>query len=365
MAAGSAPTNVLDTIDFGQVPGTGPTNREDLQDFIANVDYTDTPYMAIVGRVEAKAVRHDWQEQTIRDPKLTLGMTTTSLVTGVIESADFLADQMTIPVHKENYVQEFRGDYQVGRREIVIAQKGGAAGITDVVARQSDIVRQELLRAVEARAFSTKSPNGTATGTITKMKTLDNESTAPTETGMLVDYGGVLASTDNIIDVQAAGSPGNVLESGTASFQSVIRAVRALGGKVTDIFTSLGWKDYIAMQFTGYGDAATPINRNGIADNMLVSMVDYYRTQHGTARIHGSLWVTETGEKETNSDAAGTLSGRMWFFDRSLHKIAWLDPFHTEVMGKRGTSVAMLETGTCTIEVRSGKQGKIKSVVTQ
>jgi hypothetical protein len=362
MAAASAPTNVLDTIDFGQVPGTGPTNREDLQDFIANVDYTDTPYMAIVGRVEAKAVRHDWQEQSLRDPKLTLGMTTTSMVTGVIESADFLADQMTIPVHKENYVQEFRGDYQIGRREIVIAQKGGAAGITDVVARESDIVRQELLRAVEARIFSTKSTGGTATGTITKMKTLDNESTAPTETGMLVDYGGISAATDNIIDVQSAGTPGTPTE---AQFQQVIRAVRALGGKVTDIFVSLGWKDYIALQFAGYGDAATPINRNGIADNMLVSVVDYYRTQHGTARIHGSLWVTTTGEKETNSDSAGTLSGRIWMLDRSLHKVAWLDPFHTEVMGKRGTSVAMLETGTCTIEVRSGKQGKIKSVADQ
>jgi hypothetical protein len=351
--AGTAPAGLLDTQDFGQVPGTGPSNREVLSDILVTVENNDTPLLSVIGTVDdVIGSRYEWTEESIRHPKTTTGMTTTSLVTGAVEGADFGADTMTLPVRKANYVQEFRSDFIVSRRQQVIASKRGTAGIRDVIAHEGRKVMQELLRAVEARMLSTRSSAGVATGDTLKMKTLDNESTAPTETGMLVDYGG------NIIDMQSGGAAVAPSES---QIRGVIRAVHELGGRTTDVFVNLAWKERISTTFVGYGAAAAPLNRNA-DQNTVVATFDFYKTQSGTARIVGSIWVPGASEIETNSDTPDILSGRIYILQRDLLKIGWLDPLHTEVMGKRGTSIAAVVTGLATMKVSSGKQGKIKSV---
>lgn len=346
----SIPTNFYSTSTLGQTPGAG-SNREDFADWIVNIDRTETPLMSSIGTAEATGVRHDWSNQTLRDPKSYSGFTAgTSLVTGRNEGEDFNADQLTAPTRKSSYPQIFETFYALTRTQATISRKGGTAGIKDLAGREAAIVMSELMRACEARHFSTKSKAGVGTGAVRLEKTLDDDTAT---TGMLVDNSG-LGYGSNIL---ARANPTE------ADFMTVIRACARGGVKVTDIHLALERKDWVSTNFVGFGSAAAPLNRAGDM-NTVVATFDYYKTQHGTARLVGNIWVTKANEQVSSTDTADAQSGRIWFLQRDMLKMAWLDNFQNNLLGKRGDSLAFQVVGEGCLEIRTDRMGKIGNSTT-
>jgi hypothetical protein len=343
------PVNFASTVLLGQTPGTG-SNREDFADWIVNLDRTDTPLMSSIGTTEATAVRHDWSNEVLRNPKTFSGFAPgTSLVTGRNEGEDFNADALTYPTRKSSYPQIFETFFGLTRTQITIARKGGTAGIKDLAGKESKKVMVELMRAVEARHFSTKSAAGVATGAIRLEKTLD-DSTATT--GMLVDNSALGYGTN----ILARANPTE------ADFLTIIRSCNEAGCKVTDIHMSLARKQWVSQNFVGFGSAAAPMTRNLDGLNTVVATFDYYRTDAGTARVVGNIWVTKANEVVSSTDVADPNSGRIWFLQRDMLKMAWLDNFQTNMIGKRGDSLAFQVVGEGCLEVRTDRMGKITGV---
>lgn len=343
------PVNFASTVSLGQTPGSG-SNREDFADWIVNTDRTDVPLMSSIGTAEATGVRHDWSNETLRDPKTYSGFAAgTSLVTGRNEGEDFNADALTYPTRKSSYPQIFETFFGLTRTQITIARKGGTAGIKDLAGKESKKVMVELMRAVEARHFSTKSKAGVATGAIRLEKTLDDDTAT---TGMLVDNSG-LGYGSNIL------AKANPTET---DFITILRACARGGVKVTDIHLSLARKDWVSQNFVGYGSAAAPLTRNLPGLDTVVATFDYYRTQHGTARLVGNIWVTLANEVVSSTDTPDANSGRIWFIQRDMLKMAWLDNFQTNLIGKRGDSMAFQVVGEGCLEVRTDRMGKITGV---
>jgi hypothetical protein len=351
------PTNFASTLSLGQTPGSG-SNREDFADWIVNVDRTDTPLMSSIGTTEATGVRHDWSNEVLRNPKTFSGFVAgTSMVTGRNEGEDFNADALTYPTRKSSYPQIFETFFGLTRTQITIARKGGTAGIKDLAGKESKKVMVELMRAVEARHFSTKSAAGVATGAIRLEKTLD-DSTATT--GMLVDNGPTGANLGYGSNVLAKANPTE------ADFLTILRSCNEAGVKVTDIHLSLARKQWVSQNFVGFGSAAAPLVRNipGVVDaNTVVATFDYYKTDAGTARLVGNIWVTKANEVVSSTDTADPNSGRIWFLQRDMIKMAWLDNFQTNLIGKRGDSLAFQVVGEGCLEVRTDRMGKITNVV--
>lgn len=344
------PANFLSTVDFGLAAGQN-ANREDLQDWIVNVDRTDTPLTSSIGTVDATAIQHEWLNETLRHPKTYAGFGAgTSLVTGRDEGMDFAADQLTKPVRKKNYLQIFETFFALTRTQISIARKGGTAGIRSMAGHESRKVMQELLRAFEARCFSTKDADGNdgAGGTVRKMKTLDD---ATAVSGMLIDN-------------SALGFGSNIVAAGTPTedqFLLLLSAVAEAGVKVNQIHVSLGWKKRISKTFVGYGTAGAPLNRE-TSKNTVVATFDYYQTDFGVAKLVGNIWVTKENEIEYPTDTPDTESGRIWFLQTDMIKAAWLDKFQTNLIGKRGDSMAFQVVGEGTLEVRTDRMGKFTGV---
>jgi hypothetical protein len=120
----AAPTNTYST-------AVAKGNREDLEDTIYRVAVDEIPFTKAIGSVDAKAVRHDWQTETLAAP---------NALNATLEGDDvgtFEAGNNTVRV--SNTCQIFRKTYVIsGTQEAVTA-----AG------RKSDLARQKLLKGKE------------------------------------------------------------------------------------------------------------------------------------------------------------------------------------------------------------------------
>src|SRR5262249_42969149 len=143
MPATIIPVGAVSISDYGNVPGSG-INREDLADALVLAAQTKTPLLASSPSVPAAHTTHEWPRDALTDPKSALdgGAGTGSLVSGVKEGAVFSASSMTVPLRRQNFVQNFRRDILVARDQILM----NPAGIRNSFGHSERKVTQELLR---------------------------------------------------------------------------------------------------------------------------------------------------------------------------------------------------------------------------
>lgn len=347
------PTNYISTVTYGQTPGTG-VNREQLEDWILNLDRTETPLLSSIGSEDVDGIRVDWDTETNRDPRTGATVAQGPLVAGNDEGKAFAAEAMPAINRKLNVCQIFESFWGLTRTQITVARKGGTAGIRNLAGHYSAKVTAELLTAVEARILSTVTPAGTLTGATRLMKTLDD---ATATTGMLTDNS-ALGYGSNIVAFNPAAQPSEV------DFQTVLQATWRGGVRVSDIHLSPGWKRKVSMTFVGFASQPAPLVRNTDAGSkMVLAVVDTYQTDFGVARLVNNIWVTGVNEKVGSDDGtARPLSGRIWFLQRDLLKVGWLDRFQTNMMGRIGDGLGFQTVGECTIIVKSDRMGKITGV---
>jgi hypothetical protein len=347
------PTNYISTVTYGQAAGVG-VNREQLEDWIINLDRTETPLLSSIGDEDVDGIRVEWDTETMRNPKTGATVAQGPMVAGNDEGKAFSAEAMPAINRKLNVCQIFESFWGLTRTQITVARKGGTAGIRNLAGHYSAKVTAELLTAVEARFFSTVSSGGTLTGATRLMKTLDD---ATATTGMLTDNSALGYGSNIVVNNPAA-------QATESNFQSILQATWRGGVRVSDIHLAPGWKRKVSMTFVGFASQPAPLVRNTDAGSkMLIAVVDSYQTDFGVARLVNNIWVTGVNEIIGSDDGtARPLSGRIWFLQRDMLKVGWLDRFQSNMMGRVGDGLGFQTVGECTLIVKTDRQGKITGV---
>ena len=315
---------------WGLVAGAG-VNREDLLDQITNVDPWDTPWVAQAPKVGANHVYHEWLKDTI-------GSVDTS---GAVEGADYSYESSTTPTREFNISMILRQDIGVSETQRYV----NPAGFKDAYAYEIQKATKRLAIKLEKAVFSSVTTATGASATARQMKNF--ESFITTNTAFAGAQSGAVTG--------AAATAGTLT---ARDFNKMLRTVYNAGGNPEQVYVSSAVKTMIS-NFTVTGE-----NRNIAAvDRKLVSSVDFYDSDFGLIQIVLDRWVPEAANTATAGASQTDVTGRIFFLQRSMNRLAWLRPMNHFLVGKRGDSVAGIVVGEVTMEVLNEKaNGMLKSV---
>ena len=90
-------------------------------------------------------------------------------------------------------------------------------------------------------------------------------------------------------------------------------------------------------------------------DKKVVAGIDVYDSDFGLIPVQLNRWSPVATNTATASASAADVSGRIWFLQRSLVRLAWLRPLQHNLMGKRGDSTVGQVRAELTLEVGNEK----------
>lgn len=297
------------------------SNREDLVDFIANIDPYDTPLTVLIGKTTARSTIHQWQIDDL------LAASTT----GLVEGADFSLSTIEAPSRVINQCQIFGKDIAVTESQ----RQENPAGFGDAYTYQLEKGTRETMRNIEKTLMADVSATTGASATGRVMKTLEDFITTTVYTG--ASYTGVV---------------GDATHAGVFNANDVNRMLNDIwdqGGKTDLIVMNGAYK----RQFSALTTSNT---RNILAEaKKVVVGVDVYDSDFGLMPIQLNRWATVSSNTASASANATDVSGRVWFLQRSLLALAAFRPLGHRLMGTRGDSTAGQIRAEMTLEVRNEK----------
>jgi len=297
------------------------SNREDLVDFIANIDPYDTPLTVLLGKTSARSTIHQWQIDDLL----------ASSTTGLIEGADFSLSTIEAPSRVTNQTMIVGKDIAVTESQ----RQENPAGFGDAYTYQLEKGTRETMRNIEKilMADISQTTANSATGRV--MKTLEDFITTTVYDG--ADFHGVVG------DATHAG----VFTSNDVN--AILNDIWDQGGKTDLIVMNGAYK----RQFSALTTSNT---RNVLAsDKKVVVGVDVYDSDFGLMPIQLNRWSPVSANTASASANATDVSGRVWFLQRSLLALAWFRPLGHRLMGTRGDSTAGQIRAELTLEVRNEK----------
>jgi hypothetical protein len=137
------------------------TNREDLQDWIANISPTDRPFTSKVGESEATNVLHEWSTDSLAAP---------STSNAQIEGDDLAGSTSVAPTRQKNYCQISTKDVTVARSQ----RKSNLAGTQDFYDYQVVKKGREILRDMEAIVTQNQGYNPGAASVARRLRSLES-----------------------------------------------------------------------------------------------------------------------------------------------------------------------------------------------
>ena len=308
------------------------SNREDLVDWIANIDPSETPLLISLGRVQSRDVIHQWQTDVLR------GRNTR----GIPEGQDWAAPVTVGPVRVTNTCEIFGQDLAVTESQRAV----NPAGFADTYAYEMEKGTKSSMVDIEVSLMNDGTPTtgASATGRVASsleefITTNVTLSTALATPGATVGAAGLFSAKDI-----------NVL----------LQRIWATGGNTDLIVCNGAYKMQIRALSQVNG------NRNILAEQKkLVVAVDIYDSDFGLVPIQLNRWspVSTNSSTATTTAGSGDVTGRIWFLQRSMVNTAWLRPLGHRYMGVRGDStVGQLRAEMC-IEVKNEKAlGVMKGV---
>lgn len=327
--AGS-PIGNVGSYKYGFVVGAG-ANREDLLDQITNVDPWDTPWVTQAPKVGANHTYHEWLKDT-------LGSIDAS---GAQEGADYAIDSSTAPTREFNITMILRKDIGVSETQRYLNPAGFKDAYAYEIQKATKLLAIKLEKAVLQSVTSSTGNSASAR----QMKSL--QSFIVTNTA----YSGVLGGA-----VTGAAATAGTLTA--KDFNKMLRTIYNAGGNPEQVYASPAVKQMIS-NFT-----VSSQNRNIAAvDRKLINALDFYDSDFGLIQIVIDRWVPEATATATAGASQSDVSGRLFFLQRSMNRLAWLRPMNHFLVGKRGDSVAGIVVGEVTLEVLSEKaNGMLVSV---
>ena len=244
------PTNTFDTYDsIGE--------REDLSDVIYNISPTDTPFLSSAAKVQATAVLHEWQTDSLA---------AASTSNAVIEGDEATHDAITATTRLSNSCQIMDKTVVITGTQEVVDKAGRASELAYQIAKKA----KELKRDMEAQITTN---NAEVTGS----------ATAAREMGSL---GAWVATNDVMGTSGTSGSVGNTARTdGTQRaftedlLKSVIKSVWNEGGDPTMIMVG----PFNKQKLSGFTGNSTRFDAG--ADATLYTSVDVYASDFGQLQV--------------------------------------------------------------------------------
>ena len=244
------PTNTFDTYDsIGE--------REDLSDVIYNISPTDTPFLSSAAKVQATAVLHEWQTDSLA---------AASTSNAVIEGDEATHDAITATTRLSNSCQIMDKTVVITGTQEAVDKAGRASEIAYQIAKKA----KELKRDMEAQITTN---NAEVTGS----------ATAAREMGSL---GAWVATNDVMGTSGTSGSVGNTARTdGTQRaftedlLKSVIKSVWNEGGNPTMVMVG----PFNKQKLSGFTGNSTRFDAG--ADATLYTSVDVYASDFGQLQV--------------------------------------------------------------------------------
>jgi hypothetical protein len=245
--------------------------REDLSDIIYRVAREETPFISMIGKAKATAVKHEWQTESLATPDTT--------------NAQLEGDEITT-YDTANNTSRLYNTCQISRKT---ASVSGTAEAVKLAGRSSDMDRQlivkglELKRDMESILVINQAGNDGTTTTARTLRSLEawyatNDSRAA---------GGADGSTS------AAATDSTTTRAITAPLiKTVAQKCWEAGGKPTVLMCSAFQKG--AISAINLADATTGIGitkYQDTSDSMAVYGIDVIVTDFGKLRIVPSIHV--------------------------------------------------------------------------
>lgn len=297
------------------------SNREDLVDFIANIDPYETPLTVMLGKTRSRSTIHQWQTDT-------LAATST---TGLVEGADFSLNTLTAGTRVLNQCQIFGKDIAVSESQ----REENPAGFGDAMTYQLEKGTKETMRNIEKTLMASVSETTGASGTARQMKTLEDFISTTVYTG--ADLHGVTGDSTHA----------GVFTANDVN--AILNAAWDQGAKTDLIVMNGSYK----RQFSALTTSNTRYIQAG--EKRLVVGVDVYDSDFGLVPIQLNRYSPQSANTASASANATDVTGRIWFLQRSLVRIAWFRQLGFRPMGTRGDSTAGQIRAECTLEVANEK----------
>lgn len=305
--------------------GLTSANREDLIDWIANIDPYDTPLTVSLAKVRAKGVYHQWMTDT-------LAATSSD---GLEEGLDWAAPTHTAPSRVVNFCQIFGKDIAVTESQ----RAENPAGFSDAYAYQLEKGTKEVMRNIETTLMA-------------------NVTASTGNSGTATDAGRQMKSLETFITTNRWNS-GNYASSGSATgvagyFSSddlnrFLDAVWTAGGSPDLIVVAGAYKRQIS-KFT------TNNTRNILADQKQLSVgIDVYDSDFGLIPIQLNRFSPVGTNTSSSTNTSTSIIGRVWILTRSMCRLAWLRELNHRLMGTRGDSTVGQIRAELTLEVGNEK----------
>jgi len=297
------------------------SNREDLVDFIANIDPDETPLTVLLGKTRSRSTIHQWQTDT-------LAAVSTA---GRAEGENFSVDTLTAPTRVLNQCQLFGKDIAVTEDQ----RMENPAGFGDAMTYQLEKGTKETMKNIEATLMAVVTATTGASGTARVMKTLEDFITTTVKTG--ANYTTIVGDSTHA-GVFAANDVNQILND-----------IWDQGGKTDLIVMNGAYK----RQFSAMTTSNT---RNILAEaKKVVVGVDVYDSDFGLIPIQLNRYSPQSTNTASASANATSVTGRIWFLQRSLIRLAWFRPLGFRPMGTLGDSTAGQIRASVTLEVANQK----------
>lgn len=296
-------------------------NREDLTNVIYNISPTDTPFMSAIGKTKAKAVKHEWQKDS-----LAAASTSNAQLEG-----DVVAGSSSTPTTRlQNYCQ-------ISSKDVVVT---GTQEVVDKAGRDSEMAYQmakrgkELKRDMESILTGNQAGVAGATGTARKLRSLEawlrtntvRETTA-TSGGTKGKSATADGTTNTAIDATHKRAFTELL------LKNLLAQQYASGGEPSILMVGPHNKQVVSG-FTGRSNARTVLNNK----NVIQGAADMYASDYGDLKV-----IPNRFQRERSAIA----------LDPEYAAVAYLRPVFTSDLAKTGDSTRKDMRVEYTLEMRN------------
>ena len=318
------------------------SEKEDLANFISMVTRDETPFMASIGKSQAKAIYHEWQTDELLAPgsnAVAEGSTFSTVASGQAAGGD--------RTRLGNYTQINSKTVQVSGTKRAVDQ----AGVADEYAYQLKKVGTEMRRDLELDiVHSFNSKNGSGTRTLGGYQAYVNDNVVNAgASGAYTAPGSTGVGTAGTINRGASDANLDAIE--LSDVDDIMQTIYEQGGKATTLMTSP--KNKRELSSKAHGTSQNTV-RNLDDTGKIRQSIELFDSDFGSIQIvpnyiMGLDFNTGSGATTNSKDFCALV------YDPSFFKIATLRPLQETEVGQQGDSTIGQIVEECTLAVSSPK----------
>ncbi len=303
----AVPTNTLQTFPQTNI-------REDLSNFVYNVDPYKTPLLNMAKRAKAEAIHHEWDIDAL-DPQNTGN--------AQIQGDDATADALAVSGRLGNFTQISRKVVAIARTAQAVRAAGGTNKMGYQLLKKSKSLKIDIEGILTSNAVGSAGSSGAAgisAGLCTYITTNTQKQTGGTPSG--ADPTGVVTVNGKTFGNGTTARTDNSVHAAVTETQvrNVLASTFVQSGRIPDYFLMSATNKLICSTFTG--PSGTLFRE--VDDKVLRTAIDEYDSDFGKIRFVPDLFLARSKD--------------IFGITREYVRVAYLSPFTTVPLAKTGDS---------------------------